>query len=477
MSGKIRVRFAPSPTGFMHLGNVRAALMNYLFAYKYDGTFILRIEDTDTKRNMDHARLQILHDLEWLTIDYHEGPLRGGSYGPYLQSERIDWYQEKLLELIEMRRVYRCFCSLEQLEKKRQQQIAAGKPPRYDRTCLNYSDDKIKAKINANLPFIWRFHLNEHQVLDIKDKAKETVSFDMKNFSDFAISREDGSFTFVFVNFVDDWLMKISHVIRGGDHMSNTALQAALYDAFAVKMPIFWHLPLICNLQGEKLSKRDFGFSLLDLKLAGFLPQAICNYLAIIGGSFKQEIQTLQELAQNFNFDHVHSSDSIKYDLEKLTWVNHQWILKLTIAQLVAAVKPFIQQIFPQSIDLDEQKLHALVQLIQPELKTLKGVETLLSFYFTELVFDKTVFIQTVGQDKAPIILEILNGCVDDLSTPDIFLEKIKVNAKALNISTKEIFSSLRYLLCGTFHGISIKELLHILDLSVTKKRIQLILK
>ncbi|MBM3886931.1 glutamate--tRNA ligase, partial [Candidatus Dependentiae bacterium] len=218
----IRVRFAPSPTGFMHLGNVRAALMNFLFAKQKKGTFILRIEDTDAERNLDEAKQRIIQDLHWLGLTYTEGPDVGGDFGPYEQSARANLYQEKLAELIRINRIYRCFCTPEQLEIKRKEQLAASKPPRYDRHCLRYPQHTIKQKLDAGLPFIWRFKINEQQTLSIDALNGATIDFNMEHFSDFAITRSDGSYTFIFVNFVDDWLMQISHVIRGEDHLSNT---------------------------------------------------------------------------------------------------------------------------------------------------------------------------------------------------------------------------------------------------------------
>ena len=299
----VRVRFAPSPTGFMHLGNVRASLLNYLFAAHHQGTFILRIEDTDAQRNIKEGKDKIIEDLAWLKLTYTEGPGVGGNFGPYCQSERSHLYQEHLNKLIELKRVYRCFCTVQELENKRQRQIALKKPPRYDKTCLKLSEQQINEKSAAQVPFIWRFSIDETKQITIQDLAHGAINFDMKNFSDFALSREDGSFTFLFANFVDDMLMQITHVIRGEDHLSNTANQAMLFDAFSCKLPFFWHLPIMCSKDGKKLSKRDFGFSLDDLKNAGFLPEAIANYLALTGNSFAEEVQDLHELAKNYNFE------------------------------------------------------------------------------------------------------------------------------------------------------------------------------
>src|SRR5581483_5841986 len=241
---KVRVRFAPSPTGMMHLGNVRTALINFLFAHQKNGTFILRIEDTDAQRMLDPNAQQILADLEWLGLHYDEGPLTQGPYAPYFQSQRSSVYEETRALFESKNLIYRCFCTEQELAKKRDRQIALKLPPRYDRTCAHLSADQIKENIDANMPFIWRFKLNHERSITITDLAHGTITFDLSHFSDFPISRQDGSFTFMFANFVDDYLMKITHIFRGEDHLSNTANQAAMFDALNIPLPIYWHMPI-----------------------------------------------------------------------------------------------------------------------------------------------------------------------------------------------------------------------------------------
>ena len=358
----VRVRFAPAPTGMMHLGNIRAALMNYLFAKQTHGTFILRIEDTDQKRNYDPDAKQIMQDLQWLGLEYQEGPGKGGHYGPYFQSKRAHLYQEHLAYLEKKGSIYRCFCSADELERKRERQQALHQPPRYDRTCLNISVHEIEQKLQHNEPFVWRVYVNHDHHANIYDLARHEIDFDLKNFSDFPITRQDGSFTFIFANFVDDLTMKITHIFRGEDHLTNTASQAVLYALFDTQLPIFWHMPILCNIDGKKLSKRDFGFSLRDLKDDGFLPEAICNYLAIIGGSFHEEIMSLETLAAVVDLNHPHASGHIKYDFEKLKWVNHQWIGRYPILQLAEAVRPYVNDAFAASKSVDTAHLAALIE-------------------------------------------------------------------------------------------------------------------
>lgn len=468
MNFPIRVRFAPSPTGFMHVGNVRAALLNYLFARQQNGTFILRIEDTDEQRNCKDAAHQIETDLMWLSLSYDEGP--------FFQSERSHFYKQQLEEFIKSGHVYRCFCSKEMLETMRERQRAEGKPPRYDRTCRLYAKDRVQRKLDHGMPFIWRFGLDDQRCFDVHDLAKGTITFDMSHFSDFAVTREDGSFTFIFSNFVDDFLMKISHVIRGEDHLSNTALQVAMYDAAAQRTPIFWHLPLLCNASGQKMSKRDFGFSLTDLKNVGYLPEAINNYLGLIGCSAIEEIQTLKQLAQGYDFKHVSSAASVRYDQEKLDWFNHKWIERLSLDDLLKQAKPFFLHFFPQAQTCSDDLLKLLLGAIKTELKTLAGIEQHAAFYFRPPSVTRNQLIEAVGQDD----VEKLSAAIKDLYKKHAcgidFLEALKKECKTRGIALKSLFVVLRLLLAGTSHGIGVNDLMVLFSYPEVMRRLGAVL-
>ncbi len=472
MTPPVRVRFAPSPTGFMHLGSVRVALLNYLFAKKHNGTFVLRIEDTDAARNLDVARTKIIEDMQWLNLPCQEGPVVGGNYGPYLQSERHEIYQEQLNELINNAKVYRCFCTPEELDAKRQKQIAMGKPPRYDRTCMLLGDDKAKAKIAAGIAFIWRFKLNYDQGIEIRDIARGTINFDMKNFSDFALTRQDGTCTFMFANFVDDWLMKITHVIRGEDHLSNTALQAALFDAFALPLPTYWHVQIICNKEGEKLSKRDFGFSLEDLKQAGYLPIAILNYMATVGVSFAEEVQSLEELINNYNFDAIHHTGGIRYDVEKLKWFNHKWFNRLEASTLLPSIKPILYATIQESTALDDATLTHLVSKIKGDVYTLPEMVQALSFMFVAPIVSKHELISAVGEHAADTVTTILHKHSRTSNIPAM-IDAIKADGLAAGLKTKEILGSVRLILTGSAQGIGINDLVSMLSAEEITQRIK----
>jgi len=457
----------------MHIGNIRTALLNYLFAQQKKGTFVLRIEDTDPQRNFDPGATIIIADLHWLSLSYDEGPEKGGPYAPYFQSERTAIYQEKLDDLKKKGVAYPCFCTEEELEKKRERQKALKIPPRYDRTCLNLSEKEVTDRLNQEMPHIWRFKFDHEQTITITDLARGSVTFELKNFSDFPLTRTDGSFTFMFANFVDDMSMKISYVFRGEDHLSNTAGQAALYLAFDAPVPTFWHMPMLCNLDGKKLSKRDFGFSLHDLQQEGFLPQAIDNYLAIIGGSYEQEIMDLAELAKALNFDNPHTTGAIKYDVEKLRWVNHKWIDRLAPKELVAAAKPFLVEAYAQATSLDEEQLSKMLQIIKTDLYTLKDMIPALQFYFEQPEITATAIEACVPKETMPKLKDLITHNMDSIDNPDAFLAALKADAKTAGIPLKQLFWFLRLALMGQVHGPSIHDLMAILGIKESTKRIE----
>lgn len=469
----IRVRFAPSPTGLMHLGNVRTALMNYLFALQKNGTFVLRVEDTDPERNFDPGAKKIIADLNWLRLTYTEGPGVGGPFAPYFQSERMDIYKQKLDELITMGQIYRCFCTIEDLEKKRQRQIALRAAPRYDRACFKLSKEELQKRIDSGTPFVWRIKLDHDETVKIKDIAHDEIKFELKNFSDFPITRQNGTYTFMFANFVDDMVMEISHVLRGEDHLTNTAGQAALYQAFGAPLPVFWHLPILCNIDGKKLSKRDFGFSLRDLRNAGYLPEAICNYLAIIGGSFEQEIMPLDELAKQMNFDHAHAKGQIKYDVEKLRWINRKWIAQYDLDKLTKLCRPYLEEAFPKASRLDDEQLTPLIKTIQTDLVTLKGVISALHFYFEA---PETTAEQAAAALDAKTLkqaVQIISKHIDSIAEPATFLAATKDAAKKSGIGLKSLLSFLRLALIGSTKGPGVQELLDMLEPKESERRIR----
>ncbi|MGB8367429.1 MAG: glutamate--tRNA ligase [Candidatus Babeliales bacterium] len=473
MNKKVRVRFAPAPTGTMHLGNIRTALINFIFAHQKNGTFILRIEDTDPERNFDPGGAAIIEDLKWLDLMYDEGPGIGGPYAPYLQSERTVLYEEKLKSLQQKNLVYRCFCTQEELEKKRQRQRALKLPPRYDRTCLALTKEEIDHLLTQKKLFIWRFKLDHHQAIEITDLAHGIIRFELNNFSDFPLTRQNGSFTYLFANFVDDMTMHITHVFRGEDHLSNTAVQAALFYAFNIPLPIYWHMPILCNTDGKKLSKRDFGFSLQDLKEAGFTSDAINNYLAIIGGSFEKEIMSLATMIKTFNFDHLHTTGHITYDVEKLKWVNRKWIAQYKPEELLQQCRPLLDAVYPLAQKINDQKLSDLLQIIKTDMTTLNDCIILLAFYFTKPSLSSGDITACISKENIAPIAHIIKDNFSFLSDGTTFANKLKQTAKKENVPLKELFWFVRLALMGTTKGPGIHELVSMLGTQEATQRIK----
>lgn len=457
----IRTRFAPSPTGIMHIGNVRAALMNYLFAQRNNGIFILRIEDTDAQRNIDQGTQFILSHLAWLGLHYQEGPNIGGVHAPYFQSQRSETYKKHLNNLQQADMVYRCFCTADELEVRRNRQIAMKKPPMYDRTCLKLSAQQIDEKLAQKTPFIWRMKVDSTKKISFKDLARGVLEFDLQHFSDFPLTREDESFTFIFANCIDDIEMEITHVFRGEEHLSNTVSQSVLYQALGQQLPMFWHLPILFNQEGKKLSKRDKGFSLEDLKMQGYLPEAICNYLGILSCSFEQEIMNLEQLAAAYKFDNLHGVSQIKYDVEKLRWINHKWISSYDINQLMQLCKPILTQYYDLST-ISDTTLTTLLSAIKTDMQTLQDCVILLAFYFKRPEIHPAAYTEILDTPTFNKVHAIIKQQKTTQDWP-AFLNHVKGEIKTAGIPDKALYATLRTLLTGIPKGMQLQDIFNCL--------------
>jgi glutamyl-tRNA synthetase len=316
----VRVRFAPSPTGFLHIGGVRTALFNWLYARHYGGTFILRIEDTDQTRSTDESILAILQGMEWCGMDWDEGPGKEGPHGPYRQTERLALYREHVDKLLASGRAYKCYCTPEELEGRRKAALAEGRPPKYDRRCLGLSTPPPGRQA------VIRFKADSEGKTVVEDLIKGEVVFDNSVLDDLIIMRSDGWPTYNFAVVVDDSTMGITHVLRGDDHLNNTPRQMQMYDALGYAIPKFGHLSMILGPDKARLSKRHGATSIMQYKEMGYLPEAMVNYLVRLGWSFgDQEIFTIGEMVKNFSLDTVSSSAAV-FNPDKLKWINHHWI-------------------------------------------------------------------------------------------------------------------------------------------------------
>ncbi len=333
----MRVRFAPSPTGQLHVGNARTALFNWLLAHGKDGTFILRIEDTDAVRSTRESELSILEDLRWLGLDWDEGPDVGGVHGPYRQSERFHLYASYANELIASGHAYYCFCPPERLERERREDLDAGRPPRYRGTCRSLPPDEARRRIDGGERPVVRFKIPENVEISFHDLVRGEVTFNSEVIGDPVLVRSDGRPAYNFAVVVDDALMEITHVIRGEDHISNTPRQVLLYQALGFTPPEFAHLSLVMGPDHTPLSKRHGATSVAEFRERGYLPEALVNYLALIGWSpgGDQELFPIEELAHRFALEDVGHSAGV-FDQGKLAWMNRHYMKAAAPARLAA---------------------------------------------------------------------------------------------------------------------------------------------
>jgi len=356
---KVRTRFAPSPTGYMHVGNLRTALYAYLIARKAGGTFILRIEDTDQERQKEGAVELIYRTLAETGLTHDEGPDVGGPYAPYVQSERRDIYKKYALELVEKGAAYYCFCDKERLEEVRLVQEVSGQPTKYDGHCRNLSKEEIAEKLAAGVPYVIRQKIPEG-VTTFEDAVFGTVRTPNESLDDNVLLKTDGLPTYNFANVVDDHLMEISHVVRGTEYLSSAPKYNLLYEAFGWPVPIYVHCPPVMKDQHSKLSKRNGDASYEDLIAQGFLKEAVLNYIALLGWSpgGEKEVFTLPEMIEAFDIAGISKSPSI-FDRQKLEWLNGEYIRLLEPAEFAKMARPYIEKAVKNA---DVEKLAALVQ-------------------------------------------------------------------------------------------------------------------
>lgn len=389
MSQKIRLRYAPSPTGFLHIGNTRTALFNYLFAKHYQGVFVLRIEDTDTERNVDGAIASQLDNLRWLGIEPDETIDRPGAYGPYRQLERLDLYQKYAQELLDMKKAYYCFCTPTELKQDRESQLAAGRlAPRYNRKCWKLSATEVATKLANNTPYNLRFFVPDNTSYDFDDLVRGSVHFESKDLGDWVILKSNGIPTYNFAVVIDDMLMAISRVVRGEEHISNTPKQLMIYQAFNVTPPIFAHLTLIVNEQHKKLSKRDSHLVqfISQYRTLGYLPTAIFNFISLLGWSplGTAEIFSHDELIKLFDEKRFSKSPSM-FDVKKLTWMNNYYLKQLSDEDYLAFVRPFLAQAFDLTKKTPEW-VNMLLLIYKKELQYGAEIVTLAKPFFEPVV-------------------------------------------------------------------------------------------
>lgn len=461
MSNEIRVRYAPSPTGHLHIGNARTALFNYLFARSQNGKFIIRIEDTDSSRNIEGGEQSQLHYLKWLGIDWDESIDKDGGYGPYRQSERLHIYREHAEQLLERGLAYKCYCTEEELEKEREAQRARGEMPRYSGKCRNLTDEeRQKLEAEGRKPSI-RFRVPEGKVYRFNDIVKGDVAFESDDIGDFIIIKKDGVATYNFAVVIDDHYMKISHVLRGDDHISNTPRQLMIYEAFGWEPPTFGHMTLIVNENRKKLSKRDETIIqfIEQYEELGYLPEALFNFIALLGWSpgGEEEIFSKEEFIEMFDPKRLSKSPAV-FDTKKLAWMNNQYIKKCSREEIVNLALPHLIKAgrLPENMS-EEQRRWAedLIVLYQEQLTHGAEIVELTDLFFqTTLTYNEEAK-EVLREEQVPDVVSAFLNEIEALEdfAPETVKQAIKAVQKKTGQKGKRLFMPIRVVTTGQTKG------------------------
>ena len=459
MTETVRVRYAPSPTGIPHVGNIRTALFNWLFARRHGGFFIVRIEDTDQARLVSGATQEILDSLRWLGIDWDEGPTGEGmadrgDYGPYFQSRRKELYREHAQKLVDGGNAYTCYCTPERLDDVRREQQRNKQPPRYDERCRKLSDHERAQRKAQGTANVVRFAIPPEGTTAFTDVIRGEIAFENATLDDFVLLKSDGYPTYHLANIVDDHLMEITHVMRADEWVSSTPRHILLYQAFGWQPPLFVHLPMILGPDRSKLSKRHGATSLLEYRGDGFLPEAMMNFLALLGWSLddRTELLSKDDLIRHFSMERIGKAGAI-FNREKLEWMNGVYIRGLPVGELVERMLPFLEGDPGLSQPVPRDYLATVVPLVQDRLRTLAESAELTEFFFTEtLAHDPGLLVQKGMEPQSTLVaLERATALLEGLGSFDAeALEGVlRPLAEELSMKTGQLFGTLRVAVTG----------------------------
>lgn len=462
-SKPVRVRFAPSPTGELHIGGARTAIYNWAFAKAMGGSFILRIEDTDPERSTEENKQVILRAMKWLGLTWDEGPEVGGDFGPYLQTQRFDTYTSALERLKQRDAVYPCFCTKEELDEKRAAaEKSEGGYSGYDRTCRNLSKEEAQRRIEAGEPHVWRLKVPEnHGPIEFHDAVYGDMSFPIEVMDDMILVRTDGTPTYNFAVVCDDANMQITHVIRGDDHLSNTPRQILIYEALGFEVPTFAHLSMILGADGRKLSKRRNATSVEQYQAMGYLPDALVNFLALLGWSLDGETTIIprEVLCKEFSLERITRKDAI-FDETKLDWMNGEYIKAMDAKAWVDAVSPFLIEAgltTKEAIEENEEWYEKLYPLVAERMKRLTEAPEKLAFIFdgpTVKLDEKSVQNNLLKEGcRADEVLRKVRAILADESIPwqcDPLQDTCRELVDSLGLKAKLIFQPIRVAVTGS---------------------------
>lgn len=480
---RVRVRFAPSPTGPLHVGGARTALFNWLYARKHDGIFLVRFEDTDLGRSSPEWEREILDDLRWLGLSFDEGPDVGGPYGPYRQSERLSLYRWYADQLLEEGRAYRCFCTPEELEREREDALAAGVPPRYSGRCRSSSSEMVLSDLAEGRPSTVRFRVGTDDPIVVPDLVHGEVRFERNDIGDFVILKADGWPTYNFAAVVDDHLMEISHVIRGGDHLPNTPRQLLLYEAHGFRRPAFAHLPLILGPDRTPLSKRHGDVTISEFREAGYLPEALVNTLAFLGWSAGEgeEFLSQRELIERFDLGRVNRAPSI-FDRKRLDWMNGHYIRAMDLGRLTELATPSLRKAGLIDKPYDPGYLNRVIDTVRDGVSRLSEIPEQAGVFFH---FDPEAALREPRIAEAlqgPIAIQVLEALRETLLKRESinaqeYPELIKALEKRTGLKGKALLKPIRAALTGKVSGPELRRSIPILGGAECLRRLDRILE
>ncbi len=476
-----RVRFAPSPTGYLHVGGLRTALYNYLFAKRNNGTFVLRIEDTDRNRFVEGAVENLIKALKWAGLDFDEGPETGGDFGPYMQSQRLDIYKKYADELIEKGKAYYCFCTPERLKALKEEQEKQKLPQaKYDKFCLHLTKKEVENKLASGTPKVVRLNVEENHTIKFDDIIREHVEFESNNVDDQVLIKSDGYPTYHLANVVDDHLMKITHVIRGEEWLSSTPKHVLLYDAFDWERPIFAHLPLLLNPDRSKLSKRQGDVAVEDYRDKGFLKDALVNFVALLGWNAgdDREFYYIDELIKSFSLERVNKAGAV-FDLQKLNWLNAEHLRKKSNEDLVSLLKEEIKKSKFKDQDFSDNFLSLIIDAMKERVSFVKEfIDTCTYFYEVPFEYEQ----KSVEKNWKPETPEHLNKLKEEFvslnnPTKEDFETALSKVSEELNVGKGKLIHPLRLSVSGQSTGPGMFDLLFILGKDEVVKRIEAAIK
>ena len=472
-----RVRFAPSPTGYLHVGGLRTALYNYLFARQKGGVFVLRIEDTDRNRFVEGAVENLIDTLHWAGLSFDEGPGVGGKFGPYMQSQRLNIYSEHIDYLLREKKAYRCFCTPERLDEMRKKLEIAGGQPMYDKHCLHYTEEESAAKAAAGEKFVIRMNVPANRTVVVQDTIRGRVEFNSSVVDDQILIKTDGYPTYHLANVVDDHLMQITHVIRGEEWLPSTPKHVLLYEAFGWEIPQFAHLPLLLNPDKSKLSKRQGDVAVEDYRSKGYLKEALVNFVSLLGWNAgdDREMYQLDELVQAFSLDRVNKAGAV-FQLDKLNWLNQEHLKMKHAAELAKELHSIIKTDYPDWEEVCQEYLEQVVPLMKERITFLADIPKQAPYFFIAPdTFDEKARGKAWNPETRSLMEKLVAKytATEGEPTKDVYESLLRQTAEESGASAGKIIHAVRLAASGVAGGPGLFEMLAVIGKQETVTRIE----